>query len=76
MGKPLPIALPECVAASVDKGHGHQEAARHFRLSPRFVNEPMKIRRETGSLTPCRQDHAPGWGKLAPHGAFVRERMT
>lgn len=52
------------------------QAARHFRVSPRFVNELMKLRRETGSLAPRRQGHAPGWGKLAPHAAFVRERMA
>lgn len=76
MGKPLPIALRERVAAFVDEGHGHREAARHFRVSPRFVNELMKLRRETGSLAPRRQGHSPGWGKLAPHAAFVRERMA
>lgn len=41
MGKPLPMALRERVAAFVDEGHGHREAARHFRVSPRFVNELM-----------------------------------
>ena len=62
MGKPLPMALRERVAAFVDEGHGDREAARHFRVSPRFVNELMKLRRETGSLAPRRQGHAPGWG--------------
>ena len=28
MGKPLPMALRERVAAFVDEGHGHREAAR------------------------------------------------
>ena len=76
MGKPHPMALRERVAAFVDEGHGHREAARHFRVSPRFVNELMKLRRETGSLAPRRQGHATGWGKLAPHAGFVRERMA
>lgn len=76
MGKPLPLALRERVAAFVGEGHGHREAARHFRVSPRFVNELMKLRRETGSVAPRRQGHAPGWGKLAPHASFVRERMA
>jgi transposase len=76
MGKPLPMALRERVAAYVDEGHGHREAARHFRVSPRFVNELIKLRRQTGSLKPRRQGHAPGWGKLAPHAAFVRRRMA
>jgi len=38
MGKPHPIELRERVVAFVDEGHGHREAARHFRVSPRFVN--------------------------------------
>lgn len=76
MGKPLPMALRERVAAYVDEGHGHREAARHFRVSPRFVNELMKLRRETDSLQPRRQGHAPGSGKLAPHADFVRGRMA
>ncbi len=76
MGKPLPMALRERVAAYVDEGHGHREASRHFRVSPRFVNGLMKLRRETGSLEPRRQGHAPGWGKRVPHAAFVRERMA
>jgi transposase len=76
MGKPLPMALRERVAAYVDEGHGHREASRHFRVSPRFVNELMKLRRETGSLEPRRQGHAPGSGKLAPHVDFVRGRMA
>lgn len=76
MGKPHPMALRERVAAYVDEGHGHREAARHFRVSPRFVNDLMKRRRETGSLEPRRQGHAPGSGKLSSHEAFVRRRMA
>jgi len=64
MGKPLPMALRERVCAFVEEGHEHREAARHFRVSPRFVNELMKCRRETGSLVPRRQGHAPGGDKL------------
>lgn len=76
MGKPHPMALRERVAAYVDEGHGHRAAARHFRVSPRFVNDLMKRRRETGLLEPRRQGHAPGWGKLASQAAFVRERVA
>lgn len=76
MGKPLPMALRERVAAYVDEGHGHREASRHFRVSPRFVNDLMKMRRETGSLQPLRQGHGPGWGKLAAQADFVRGRMA
>jgi transposase len=50
MGKPHPMALRERVAAYVDEDHGHRKWTRHFRVSPRFVNDLMKRRRETGSL--------------------------
>ena len=31
MGKPHPMELRTRVVAYVDEGHGHREAARHFR---------------------------------------------
>lgn len=55
MGKPHPMELRTRVVAYVDEGHGHREAARHFRVSPKFVNDLVKLRRETGLLTPKRQ---------------------
>lgn len=75
MGKPLPLALRERVAAFVDEGNSNREASRHFRVSPRFVNNLMKLRAETGSLEPRRQGHGPGGGKLADHAGFVRGRL-
>jgi transposase len=76
MGKPLPLALRERVAAFVDEGHSNREASRHFRVSPRFVNNLMKLRAETGSLEPRRQGHGPGGGKLASQVDFVRRRIA
>ncbi|WP_207465346.1 helix-turn-helix domain-containing protein, partial [Paracoccus fontiphilus] len=49
------------VVAYVDEGHGHREAARHFRVSPKFVNDLVKLRRETGLLTPKRQGNGGGY---------------
>nr|WP_292521370.1 helix-turn-helix domain-containing protein [Mesorhizobium sp.] len=63
------------VAAYVDEGHGHREAARHFRVSPRFVNNLIKLRQQTGSLEPRRQGHV-GGGKLEAHAEFVRLRLA
>ena len=65
MGKPHPMELRSRVVAYVDEGHGHREAARHFRVSPKFVNELVKLRRETGSLARCPQGNGGGHGKLA-----------
>lgn len=76
MGKPHPIALRERVAGFVGEGNSHREAARHFRVSPRFVNELMKLKAETGLLAARRQGHGAGKGKLEPHADFVRERLA
>ena len=70
-----PSALRERVVAFVEEGHGHREAARHFRVSPRFVNNLVILKRETGSLSPRRQGHV-GGGKRSAHHDWVRDRMT
>ncbi|MBB3527107.1 helix-turn-helix domain-containing protein [Rhizobium sp. BK456] len=74
MGKSHPIALRSRVVAFVEDGHSHREAARHFRVSPRFVNNLVILKRETGSLSPRRQGHV-GGGKLNAHGDWVRQRL-
>lgn len=76
MGKPHPIELRERVAAFVDEGHGHREAARHFRVSPRFVNDLIKLRRETGSLAPRPQGNGGGHGKLAGVTGWIKARVA
>ncbi len=75
MGKPHPMELRTRVISFVEEGHGHREAARHFRVSPRFVNDMVILKRETGCLAPKPQgNRAPG--KLAPHAAWLRERIA
>ena len=74
MGKPHPIELRERVVAMVEEGHGHREAARHFRVSPKFVNDMVELKRETGSLDPKRQGN-PGRGKLSDHSPWVRRLL-
>lgn len=76
MGKPHPMALRERVVAFVDEGHGHREAARHVRVSPRFVNDLIKRRRETGSLEPLRQGNGGGHGKLAGVTGWIEARVA
>lgn len=75
MGKPHPMALRERVVAFVDEGNSHREAARHFRVSPRFVNDMIKLRRETGGLAAKKQGN-PGRGKLTAVAPWVRERIA
>jgi len=75
MGKSHPIALRSRVVAFVEEGHSHREAARHFRVSPRFVNNLMILKRESGSVAPRRQGHQ-GGGKLNGYGDWMRERLA
>lgn len=75
MGKPHPIELRSRVIAYVDEGHGHREAARHFRVSPKFVNELVKLRRETGSLAARPQGNGGGHGKLADVTDWIEARV-
>ena len=76
MGKPHPIELRSRVIAYVDEGHGHRAAARHFRVSPKFVNDLVNLRRATGSLAPRRQGNGGGHGKLAGVTDWIEARVV
>lgn len=76
MGKPHPMELRSRVVAFVDEGHGHRAAARHFRVSPKFVNDLMNLRRETGSLAPRLQGNGGGHGKLAGVTDWIDARVA
>lgn len=75
MGKPHPVELRARVVGFVKEGNSHRAAARHFRVSPRFVNNMMILHRATGSLAPARQGHPPG-GKLTTHSEWIGGRMA
>ena len=75
VGKSHPMELRSRVIAFVEEGNGHREAARHFRVSPRFVNDMVILKRESGSLLPKAQgNHSEG--KLAPYAAWLRDRLA
>lgn len=76
MGKPHPIELRERVVSFVEEGNSHREAARHYRVSPKFVNDMIKLRRETGGLEAKRQGHSGRSGKLLGLGGWVRGRLN
>lgn len=76
MGKPHPIELRERVVAYVEEGHSHRAAAERFRVSPRFVNNMVILKREAGSLAPKQQGRRHGVGKLGGHRDWVRRRMA
>ena len=75
MGKPHPIELRERVVADVEEGHSHRATAAHYRVSVKFVNDMVKLKRETGALEPKRQGN-PGWSKLGPFDGWVRRRLS
>jgi len=69
------MELRSRVVAFVEEGHGHREAARHFRVSPRFVNDMVILKRESGGLLRKAQgNHAAG--KLAPYADWLRDRLA
>ena len=74
MGKPHPKELRERVVAHVMAGNAHHSAAARFDVSVKFVNDMVKLKRETGSLAPKRQGN-PGIGKLTPHEDWVRAQV-
>jgi transposase len=75
MGKAHPIELRSRVIAFVEAGHGHREASRRFFVSPKFVNDLVILKRESGGLAPRVQgNHAEG--KLAPYNSWLRDRLT
>jgi len=74
MGKPHPLALRERVVAFVTDGSTHRAAAAHFRVSTKFVNDMVILKRATGSLAPKRQGN-PGRGKLSALSDWVQGRL-
>lgn len=76
MGKPHPLELRRRVVDFVDEGHSHRAAARHFRVSPRFVNDLIVLRRETGSLEAKRQGNRGHNGKYQGVEAWLRSRVS
>jgi transposase len=75
MGRPHPVELRERVVAFVEEGNGHREAGRHFRVSPKFVNDMVRLKRGTGGLAPKPQGN-PGRGKLVGVADWVRRRIA
>ena len=75
MGRPHPMALRERVVAFVEEGNSHRSAAARFRVSVKFVNDMVILKRETGGLAPRAQGHGGGHGKLVGVGDWITARM-
>ncbi len=75
MGKPHPVELRERAVALVEQGNTHRETARRLCVSIKFVNDMVRLKRETGSLEPKPQGN-PGRGKLSGVKDWVRARIA
>ena len=47
MGKPHPMELRTRVVDFVEEGNTHRATAAHFRVSIKFVNDMVKLKRES-----------------------------
>ena len=74
MGSPHPMELRTRVVDFVQEGNTHRATAAHFRVSIKFVNDMVKLKRETGSLEPKPQGRR-GHGKLAGQHDWARSQI-
>lgn len=75
MPKTHPIEIRERVVAHVEEGHSHRSTAARFQVSIKFVNDMIKLKRETGRLLPRSFAVRKGCGKLEPHKDWLRARV-
>jgi transposase len=75
MGKPHPLALRERVVAFVAEGNSHRSAAARFRVSVKFVNDMVILKRATGGLEPRTQGNGGGHGKMPQISDWLAQRM-
>ena len=70
------MALRERVVAFVEEGHSHRAAGARFRVSVKFVNDMVILKRKTGRLDPRAQGNGGGHGKLASLRGWIEARMV
>ncbi len=75
MGKSHPVELREHAVRAVDQGNTHTEAARRLCVSIKFVNDMVRLKRETGSLSAKPQGN-PRRGKLTGVKDWVQGRIA
>ena len=75
MGRPHHMALRERVVACVEEGCSRRTTAARFRVSVKFVNDMIILKRETGGFAPRVQGNG-GHGKLEAVKASIGKRMT
>lgn len=75
MGKPLPMELRQRVVDFVEEGRTHRAAAAQFRVSIKFVNDMVLLKRRSGSLEAKRQGNGGGHGKLSGVADWIAGRI-
>ena len=76
MGRPHPMALRLRVVGFVEEGHSHRSAAARFRVSVKFVNDMVILKRETGALDPRAQGNGGGHGKRKVVTDSIKRRLV
>jgi transposase len=76
MGKPHPVELRQRVVDHVAEGNTHRSTAARFRVSVKFVNDMVKLMKETGGLAPKAQGNGGGHGKLSSLKDWVARRIA
>jgi transposase len=69
------MALRQRVVDFVEEGHMHRSAAAQFRVSVKFVNDMVLLKRATGALEPKPQGNGGGHGKLAGVAGWIEGRI-
>jgi len=59
----------------VEEGHTHRAAAAQFRVSIKFVNDMVILKRMTGSLEAKKQGNGGGHGKLSRVAGWIERRI-
>lgn len=75
MPRTHPFELRQRVVRRVEEGHSHRSTASHFEVSVKFVNDMVKLKRETGSLVPRSFATRKGSGKLEPYKDWLCDRV-
>ena len=70
------MELRQRVVDFVEEGHRHRAAAARFRVSIKFVNDMVILKRETGALEAKPQGNGGGHGKLAGVAEWIARRIT
>jgi len=69
------MELRRRVVNFVEEGRTHRAAAAQFRISIKFVNDMVILKRTTGSLEARKQGNGGGHGKLAGVADWIGRRI-